>query len=295
MQALIRRARGKWDENLAALVTHAVEADPQNAYTLVVMGQTLNMMGRFAAADALFVRSWELSPDATPIRNRAENYIAWTGNVTAALGMIDAIPKPLDHGLVHQLRASILTQQGEIEAAISEHEQVRSGVEAIRAPTSGPQASRNNAILRAAQLETRQGHSARAAERFTEAAAALQKFTLDFPDQNAGLVGLAVAHALHGEKAEARATIDAAMRIVTATRDAAEISRTRQRKAEVLGLLGEVDAAVAELRALHEMGYGFGYRLRRELEWEPLRGDPKFQQLMKEAEARADAQPRPRQ
>jgi len=39
-------------------------------------------------------------------------------------------------------------------------------------------------------------------------------------------------------------------------------------------------------------GYGFGYLLRLQLESEPLRGDGKFQQLMKEAEARADAQPR---
>ncbi|MEO5961639.1 MAG: hypothetical protein ABIZ49_02180 [Opitutaceae bacterium] len=43
---------------------------------------------------------------------------------------------------------------------------------------------------------------------------------------------------------------------------------------------------------MHEQGYGFGYLLRLELEWEPLRGDAKFQQLMKESEARADAQPR---
>ncbi|MSU24218.1 MAG: hypothetical protein EXS32_10400 [Opitutus sp.] len=55
-----------------------------------------------------------------------------------------------------------------------------------------------------------------------------------------------------------------------------------------------VSSASAELRALHDMGWGFGYLLRREFEWEPLRGDAKFQQLMKEAEARADAQPRPK-
>ena len=52
-------------------------------------------------------------------------------------------------------------------------------------------------------------------------------------------------------------------------------------------------SSIAELRAVHEQGYGFGYLLRLQLEWEPLRGDAQFQQLMKEAEARADAQPRP--
>jgi hypothetical protein len=62
----------------------------------------------------------------------------------------------------------------------------------------------------------------------------------------------------------------------------------------MLGILGDVPAAVAELQAVHDQGYGFGYTLRLHPRWEPLRGNAKFQQLMKEAEARADAQPRPK-
>ena len=84
------------------------------------------------------------------------------------------------------------------------------------------------------------------------------------------------------------------MRSVARTGDAAEIVGARRTKAKVLALLGETDPAIAELRASHDMGWAFGYRLRLEVEWEPLRGDAKFQQLMKEAEARADAQPRPK-
>ena len=42
------------------------------------------------------------------------------------------------------------------------------------------------------------------------------------------------------------------------------------------------------------MGFAHGYRLRAEIEWEPLRSEPAFQQLMKESEARADAVPRPK-
>ena len=62
----------------------------------------------------------------------------------------------------------------------------------------------------------------------------------------------------------------------------------------MLATLGDTDAAIAELRELHTMGWGFGYALRVEVEWEPLRGNAKFQQLMTDAEARADAQPRSR-
>ena len=84
------------------------------------------------------------------------------------------------------------------------------------------------------------------------------------------------------------------MRLATRTQDARQRVFPRQMPAVVLASLGETDAAIAELRALHEKGWAFGYRLRVGLEWEPLRGDAKFQQLMKEAEARADAVPRPK-
>jgi hypothetical protein len=99
-------------------------------------------------------------------------------------------------------------------------------------------------------------------------------------------------HAGRGEKREALDAIDEAMQRATHDRDADATSFIRRAKAEALSMFGATDAAIAELRALHEMGVGFGHTLRLDTEWEPLRSDAKFQQLMKEAEARADAQPR---
>ena len=69
---------------------------------------------------------------------------------------------------------------------------------------------------------------------------------------------------------------------------------SKEMQAAVWAALGQIDDAVKELRAVHETGWAFGYNLRLYPEWEPLRGDEKFQQLMKEAEARADAQPKPK-
>ena len=116
----------------------------------------------------------------------------------------------------------------------------------------------------------------------------------EFPDLAGTRENLALIHAARGEKNEALTAIAEAMRIATRDRDVSEIARSRRMKAEVLTVLGQKDAAIAELRAVHQMGYAFGYLLRVGLEWEPLRGEAKFQQLMKDAEARADAQPRPK-
>jgi hypothetical protein len=84
------------------------------------------------------------------------------------------------------------------------------------------------------------------------------------------------------------------MQIAMPAKDAGQLARIRRENSDAFTLLGEFDAAIAELRALHEMGWGFGYTLRHAWQWEPLRSQSKFQQLMKEAEIRADAQPRPK-
>jgi hypothetical protein len=145
-----------------------------------------------------------------------------------------------------------------------------------------------------ARLEAKLGNSSRAAELNAEALAYLvERQRENSDDVSVGILApLALVRAARGEKSDALATMEQATRLLERVRDAPRAARLRQSKAEMLATLGEQDAAVAELRALHEAGWGFGYKLRLAIEWEPLRGHAKFQQLMKEAEARADAQPR---
>ena len=188
----------------------------------------------------------------------------------------------------------MLAMKGEIAPAISAYGKVMANVASLTAPAPGPRSLGAEATHGSGQLEARRGNRARAAELYAEALAATLQSAKDFPDLAQWDRGLAVIRALRGERSEALAAMDQAMRKAARTRDAALIARERHANAEVLAILGDTHAVVAELRALHEMGWAFGYRLRLELEWEPLRADPKFQQLMKEAEARADAQPRPK-
>ena len=143
-------------------------------------------------------------------------------------------------------------------------------------------------------MEAAQGRSAAATARLAEALALAERYVADFPDALDGRRELSRLRAARGERTAALAAIDAAMALATATRDAVEIANTRRAKAETLALLGDKAAAIAELRAVHDMGQAFGYTLRLDLEWAPLRAEPAFQRLMAEAEARANAQPRPK-
>ena len=159
---------------------------------------------------------------------------------------------------------------------------------------SGPRISDIQASYLAAQMEAAQGRSAAATARLDEALALAERYVADFPDLPPGRSELARIRAARGERAEALAAIDDAMALATPARDAVEIANTRRAKAETLALLGDKAAAIAELRAVHDMGQAFGYTLRLDLEWAPLRAEPAFQRLMAEAEARANAQPRPK-
>ncbi len=297
MRVRLENARGHWGEALVRLITRAAELDPQNSSLLATLGLQLTRLGQFAGAERLEARAWAVSKVSHgPIRHRSANHLAWTGDAKGALAILQTIPEnlPDNSDLTNLTRAELHTTLGNIPAAIADYERLSLRVTSGRITASGPRIVHVQSLCRQGQLEAGRGNAARAAELFAEALAAARQYTGDFPDQSDGANMLARVHAVRGEKSEAVAAMDGAMRISTRTRAAAEIRIARQAKAEVLTLLGETDAAIAELRAVHEMGYAFGYLLRVETEWESLRGDAKFQQLMKEAEARADAQPRPK-
>ncbi|MSU24892.1 MAG: hypothetical protein EXS32_13850 [Opitutus sp.] len=294
-RALLQRARGNWGEGLMALTARAVALDPLNGAVFLDLGRMLAEIGHHAEAEQLSICCAELVPDSRMQYYRAGNHLAWTGEVRPALKILATIPASLSEDrLANLARGQMLAMKGEIATAISAYEKVMADVASLQASAAGPRSLGVNATYRNGQLEARRGNRARATELYSEALVAALQFSKDYPELFVEDMELAVIRALRGERSEALANTDEAMQKAARTRHPVDIARVRELRAEVLAILGETDAAVAELRALHEKGWAFGYRLRLELEWEPLRGDAKFQSLMKDAEARADAQPRPK-
>ncbi len=288
-RALLELARGHWDDALARLIARAAESDPRNADRIYRLGTVLTYIGRFAAAEQLYERARAISPASRHIRRLAQNYLAWTGDTARASAIFDSAP---GDSQVFQLdRARLRAAHGDLTAALAEFERV-----VTDNATGDPTALwlRGSAAYSAARLELRRNHATRAKELLAIALSAARERGDELPDDESGPALLARVHAARGEKAEAMAALDRAQRLAARTNSARSIAGNRVDRAEALMLLGDTDAAIAELRAVHEMGRGFGYRLRLEIEWEPLRGNPKFQQLMQEAEARAEAQPQPK-
>ena len=182
----LERARGHWGEGLARLVARAVELDPQDADSLNAMGVILANMGRFAEAEQLFNRSWALSQASeAPIRQRAVNYLAWTGDVSGALEILETTPENLrGQSLFYAARALVRAERGDIAAVIADYEQVKSFPSRSGIQTTGPRNSQVTATYRMARLEARLGDAARATELYAEALALVRQFERDFPAKN---------------------------------------------------------------------------------------------------------------
>ena len=279
-----------------ALLRRAIELDPQNVTLISGAAYDLSLRGRFAEAERLCDRWQELQPGRDlQFSVRAANLWKWTGDLKRALAILEEGVKTGVNGEPVLVELSAIHEAlGDTAAAISDWENVRAIIASLPAAGSGRRARSIDAGHRIAQLHRRAGRPAQAAALYAEFLPQARQLAKDFPDEQRGPSLVALMLAGRGEKAEALAALDEAKQFGARGRDASELARIRNASAEVLALLGEKDTAIAELRANYEASWAFGYTLRTDARWAPLRGDVKFQQLMKDAEARADAQPRPK-
>jgi TolB-like protein len=293
LRALLEFARGNWGENFVSLARQSAERDPQNHYHVFTTGSMLATSGYFAEADAFFDRAWADRNFPGPIRMKAQFQTSWTGDIAAALSLLETCPEGIRNQYFYETRAELITLGGQAAAAIAAWEHVR-----VVAQRLEPSFDRERLPARASYqmgwLHARSGHLLRAEELYSESLARSENLVSNYPEDWSIRFYIAMIHARRSQKAIALAAAEQARRLALRTRDAWTIVWARPLHAEVFAALGQTDDAIAELRTVHEMGFAFGYTLRLDPRWESLRPHLKFQQLMKEAEARADAQPRPK-
>jgi TolB-like protein len=292
-RASLEYVSGNWGPDFARLVKRAVERDPQNAGIKNVLGRALSNAGHFHdAAQLLSAPGTATRDDGVRLRSAwiiIQNTLRWTGDVAAGMSVLETTtPGQTRDALFFAIRAGLHMQEGNLAAALADCESVGA---ASKLPTGG-MAHRHPQTYSVALIEAKLGRSERAAELWALTLANAQNKDEADPLRFYAAVP-ALVMARRGQHAEARAALESDAH---GTESSSALMRafSLQSKAETLAVLGETDEAVATLRRVHEMGYGFGYTLRLDLEWESLRNHAQFQQLMKEAEARADAQPRPK-
>jgi predicted Zn-dependent protease len=124
------------------------------------------------------------------------------------------------------------------------------------------------------------GKSAAARVAFEEARAAYEELLRARPDDVATLMNLARVDARLGRVDAAGREAARACALLPESKDAILGVRLAGRRAEVLIVMGELDAALREIERLATVNAGFDFG---DLQWpvfDPLRANPRFQQVL---------------
>jgi TolB-like protein/Flp pilus assembly protein TadD len=296
LRATIAYRNGRWDL-LPALTQEAAAADPHNTAVLADLAGFLVLPGRFADADRLY--DLAVAGGGAPenmVFSRVDLLMKWTGDVDGALALAETLPESLRRiGRFHSQRAWLRRLKGDLHGAIADFEAFRQGTFASRADRSGPRGLAVSSIYRIACIEEELGHGDRAARLFDETLAEADQLRRDFPENGSNQWHTIRAYIL-ARRGQADAALAEALIPVQRAESEQDVPSTleyRRNRAIVFGMVGRMDEAVAELRAIGQAGYAFGYGLRTSQELLHLKADPRLAKFMAEEEAKADAQPRP--
>jgi TolB-like protein/predicted Zn-dependent protease len=272
----VDRRRGRWDESTKSL-ERAIELDPQNPGVLQQIANSYEHLRRYADARRALDRAMALTPkDPATRAARDQVELEW-----------HADPLPLSSTL-----QKILTEDPRAAENISEQWLLvslcqRNGDDAQRALAALPIAGcyRETIPFPRAWCEglvaLMRGDNRRAREAFTKAREETAKLVREQPDYPEALCVLGMADALLGHKKEAIREGRRAVELLPATKDSVVGALLVQYLALIYAWTGEKDLAFEQLATAARIPGPLSYgQLRLHPYWDPLRGDPRFDQIL---------------
>ena len=126
-----------------------------------------------------------------------------------------------------------------------------------------------------------QGDAGKARQAFEAARREVEKDRAQWPDEAKTVAMLGLVNAALGRKEEAIREGRRAAELLPIAKDAVDGPLLATNLAVIYGQVGELDLAFGELDRLLALPAGpTGGMLRAEPEWDPLRGDPRFERLV---------------
>jgi len=272
----IQRRQGRWVESTANL-EKAAELDPKNSSVLLNLGYNYMATRNFEAADKIFDRGIEASPESFGSRAlKSELAIRWKGDVSVAEKELASMPPGVDpQGLVTLGRAGVLTLQRKFQEALQVIQQFRGETLLVRASVTCPKASLEGTLY--LYLDDKvNAHSA-----FERARIIAERLVRENPDDAArhGQLGLILAGL--GQKDAAIAEGKRAVELLPESQDAFDGPDVTVVLAQIYAWTGESDEAFRLLDHLLVVPNGITVPgLKLDPLWDPLRKDPRFQALI---------------
>jgi TolB-like protein/class 3 adenylate cyclase/Tfp pilus assembly protein PilF len=276
--ASIARRQGHWDESIAYW-EQTLALDPRNTQWLANAADTYAMLRQFPAALKTYDRVLDIVPnDPDTVASEAKIYQA-EGDLEQA----------------GKLLAGVNAQTPSFNAFLTKMNQLfleRHFDEAIRLIHSRLTESRDVSILERffnpfflvlAKKNTGDIVGARATAQ--QMLRPLETLSQKDPDNPNFAQALSLIHAVLGQKDAAIKEAERAITLLPSGKDAVEGPRAEENLASVEAMVGDKNRAIPRLQRLLEIPYTNCLTpalLRLDPQWDPLRGDPRFQKLCEE-------------
>jgi TolB-like protein/Flp pilus assembly protein TadD len=290
--AAVDRRQGRWEDAVANF-EKAKELDPRNPSVLWNLAETYACLGRYDNAARSFADAIEVYP-ASHLFSIARAAIALRthGNLEPLCSVLCNIPADFDPGGgVTNIALRVYLSARDYDEAERWLKKSRSdrfndigvgGPAAILDGYTFPRAWYEGLIARGRGEEDAAGRAFRAAQRTVEADLA------NAPDDPKLVAMLGLVHAMKGRHEEAIAAGRRAVELLPISRDAYDGPLIAAKLAVIYAQAGENDRAIELMTALVAIPNGpTPGTLRIEREWDPLRGDPRFDRLMEPTRPRA--------
>jgi TolB-like protein/Tfp pilus assembly protein PilF len=274
---LIENRRGQFEKALTEL-EHAMELDPRNVYRLEQVAGSYWFLRRYPEARVAYDRALAIDPNNVQIRMyRADLDLHWKADTHGVHQVIEGL-RDTNPRAIHQVADSW------VFCALAERDPTAAKAALIAAGENTP--FNDNAVHFSrsfvegwiARLEQNE-LKARAA--FESARAEQEKIVQAQPDYAPPLCVLGVIDAALGRKQEALSECRRAVELLPVQKDAFNGPLMIQWFAISAGWVGERDLAFGQLAtAAHIPGtLSYGW-LKLMPFWDPLRGDPRFEQIV---------------
>ena len=272
-RAAVLRRQGRFVE-AAANYARNVELDPRSAEAAFSLAGTYGMIRDYPNAVRYAERALALSPRWTGVNaDRAMYLVAWRGDVAEGRRVLqDVLATPEGGAVIGRLRfhAAMLVGSGPADGAL------------LRRLTAGDfNGDTSEFLVWKADWTRRHGDPARSLTLADSARTILERRVAADPAEARTRMLLALAYALSGRKADAMREAARATEDLPVSRDPWDGADLQGDFAFVETIVGEHDAAITRLAYLltipSELSVPF---LRADPMWDPLRANPRFQELI---------------
>jgi TolB-like protein/Flp pilus assembly protein TadD len=271
----IDRRQGRWEESTRNL-ERALELDPQNFLLLNQIGTSYEFLHQYSKNAVVLDRAIALRPDDIDVRiSRAQLEVVWKAD-----------PRPLHTLIESAIRQNPQSSRGlarvRLFLAFAERD-ADGGQRALTdlRDTYGPDGVRFPRAFGEALFARLKGDRLAAEASFAKARAIQQAIVDAQPDYGPAVSVLGLVDAGLGRKEDAIREGRRAVELMPITKDSINGAHIMSHLAMIYAWVGENDLAIELLKPLVQ-GKGRTHygQLRLFPQWDPLRGDPRFEELI---------------